>query len=309
MAKFTATKEFFEYEKINFSLDRDRLDCLSLLNLIKDKHLSKKSCTDNFQNVCEILLCEILNKPRTHIYLENPILDKEKLKKFSFYLNSVFSGIPLSFVLGKAFFFDFVFYLDEHCFIPRPETEILVEKTVEIAAALDKKSPLIYDICTGIGNIAISLTKSLTCCRIMATDISEKSLKFAYKNASLHKVGRKIKFICCDLTAGIKKGTEADIIVSNPPYIKSADICFLAENVKKEPHLALDGGCDGLDVIRRLFRNSEFYLKEGGFFIFEFGDNQAAAIEKIAADRGIFKDRQIIKDYNGKDRIFVGRKN
>jgi release factor glutamine methyltransferase len=288
-------------------LNQDRLDCLTLLRLIKRK-LPRESSLGNFQDICKILLAEILKKNYTQLYLENPTLSRGELKTFKSYLESVLSDIPLSFIFGKTFFFGLEFHLDEHCFIPRPETEILVEKVRDIAGSLANQKLLIFDLCTGIGNIAISLTKFLSYCKIMATDISHEALKFARKNAFLHEVDRKIDFVCCDLTSSINKRVKADIIVSNPPYIKSKEIQSLPENVKQEPRLALEGGVDGLSIIRRLFEISRFFLKEKGFLIFEFGDTQKDAIEKIAEFYGIFKTIEIIKDYNGLDRIFIGRK-
>ncbi|MFH1856472.1 MAG: peptide chain release factor N(5)-glutamine methyltransferase, partial [Candidatus Omnitrophota bacterium] len=111
-----------------------------------------------------------------------------------------------------------------------------------------------------------------------------------------------------DLAQGIKRGCKADIIVSNPPYISSIDMKALPLNVKQEPVLALDGGSDGLSIIRKLFESVRFYLKHDGFLIFEFGYNQAKAVEKIAGNSGIFKEISLVKDYNNIDRIFMGKK-
>ncbi|MFH1857276.1 MAG: HemK/PrmC family methyltransferase, partial [Candidatus Omnitrophota bacterium] len=219
----------------------DEIDCLSLLKLAE-----KKGAFDIFQddlrNICEILLCEILKKNRAQLYLENPVLNKEGLEKLFFYFRELSLGKPLAFLLNKAYFYGLEFYVDENCLIPRPETEILVEKTLDIARGINQKELLIYDFCTGSGNIAVSLTKFLTCCRIRAIDISPKALKVAYKNACFHEVDRRIDFICSDLAQGIKRGCKADIIVSNPPYISSIDMKALPLNVKQEPVLALDGG-------------------------------------------------------------------
>lgn len=300
-------KKLFKYRRINRVLDINSLNCLNLLSLIKREFLISSS-QGNLRSICEILLCEILGKERTQLYLQNPILNREELGKFKFCLDSVLSGVPLSFVLGKVDFFGLEFYLDEGCFIPRPETEILVEEVINIAGTLRDQNLLIYDLCTGIGNIAISLTKSLTYCKIMATDISELALKFAYKNSCFHKVGEKIGFVCCDLTSSINRQVKADIIVSNPPYIEPEDIDALPENVRREPLVALEGGPAGLGIIRRLFEVCRFHLKRGGFLVFEFGHNQRKAIEEIADESNIFNIKQIIKDYNDKNRIFIGRK-
>lgn len=298
--------EFYQQRAIS-GLKPENRGCLNLLRVVKQAS-SAHFYQDNLVAVCEILLCEILDKKHAQLYLEAPILNQKEFYEFEHSLNSILLGKPLAFILGKADFFGLEFCLDENCFIPRPETEILVEKTLDICKTLKKKQLLIYDLCTGTGSIAVSLTKSLTYCKITATDISQKSLKFARKNALRHKVGERIDFICCDLAQGIKRNTKADIIVSNPPYIKRGEIELLPENVKKEPLAALDGGRDGLEVVKKLFDAARIHLKKSGYLIFEFGNGQAAEVNKIAVVEGIFSKRQIIKDYNGMDRFFIGRK-
>lgn len=299
----------YEYSgsRTKSSLNAGSYDCLNLLKLVKQE-ASSNFYQDNLVAVSEVLLCEILGKRRTQLYLEPPVLNQKEFDEFEYGLNSILLGEPLGFILGKADFFGLEFCLDENCFIPRPETEILVEKTQDICRESRKKQLSIYDFCTGTGNIAVSLTKALSYCRITATDISREALKFARKNALRHKVGEKIDFICCDLANGIKKNTKADIIVSNPPYIKRGEIKFLPENVRREPIAALDGGEDGLCVIRRLFETARIYLRKGGYLIFEFGNAQTEAIKKISDAEGIFFEPQMIKDYSGIDRFFIGRK-
>lgn len=315
----------YEYSgsRIKSSLKAGNYDCLNLLNLVKQE-ASSNFYQDDLAAVSEVLLCEILGKKRTQLYLEAPVLSQKEFDEFEYGLNSILLGEPLGFILGKADFFGLEFCLDENCFIPRPETEILVEKTLDVCRASKKKELSIYDFCTGTGNIAVSLTKALSYCRITATDISRKALKFARKNALWHKVAEKIDFICCDLANGIKKNAKADIIVSNPPYIKSSEINFLPENVRREPIVALDGGEDGLCVIRRLFEAARIYLRKGGYLIFEFGNDQTETIKNISEWEGIFFEPQIIegsgnnqkntptpqiiKDYNGMDRVFIAKK-
>lgn len=289
------------------SFYKPRLDCLSLLRLGKEK-LSDEKAEFGEGQVCEIILGEILKKSRTELYLKNTILEPEEIKLFESRLNSVIKGAPLAYLLKKAYFFGLEFFVDENCFIPRPETEILVEKTIELTKVLNIPRALIIEVGAGSGNIALSLTKFLSCCRIVAVDISKNALEIAKKNSLKHKTSGRLRFVCCDMLKALNEKIRADIIVSNPPYIRSSEIKSLPENVRQEPRVSLDGGVDGLEVIRRLFQSARYYLKEGGFLIFEFGCGQGVEVKEIALKEGIFRTIEIVKDYNGLDRIFIGRK-
>jgi release factor glutamine methyltransferase len=196
--------------------------------------------------------------------------------------------------------------------IPRPETEILVERTIELALCVLRFAPCvkILELGTGSGCIAISLAKFLTDVEITATDISVKALEIAKSNAVLNNVSGKINFFQNDLlTHNPQLTTQNDIIVCNPPYIPTSEISRLQPEVQQEPRLALDGGRDGLDFYRRIIKTVPRYLQRGGYLIMEMGYKQCQAIEKIIVDSERLSILEVIKDYSGIERMMVVQKN
>ena len=206
--------------------------------------------------------------------------------------------IPLQHIFGSWSFMGKEFYVSKDCLIPRPDTEILVEKAI----ALTKSGDKVADLCTGSGCIGISL--SLYCKNIDLTlvDISSGALDMARKNASKH--GVYARFILGDITKDLPS-EKFDIITSNPPYIPSDDINDLSPEVKKEPILALDGGSDGLDIIRFLVSNGLNYLNENGKMLIEFGYDQEAKIRALLDGRHDFKSYEIVYDYGKNPRCVI----
>ena len=205
-----------------------------------------------------------------------------------------------------AYFLDFKFYTEKSTFFPRPETEILVEKAL---LSLSKKNGLehsysILDIGTGCGNIAISLTKYLPSSRIIASDISEKAIWVASKNARENGVFDRINLIKSNIFQEFEGGYRAyfDLVISNPPYISLEDIKTLPGEVKNDPYSALYGGKDGLLFYRHIIREAPYFLKEKGLLMMEVGYNQAEDVRKILEDSG-FSDIDIYKDYASIKRI------
>ena len=230
---------------------------------------------------------------------------------------------PIQYIMGKSEFCGLDFIVNEDVLIPRPETEILVETVIELVAR-DKRqetSPRILDLCTGSGCIAISLmvrlrspsmpsrvealTKAITDCKIVVSDISEGALKIAEENAKVNGVFGRIDFIKSDLFKEIKG--EFDIITANPPYIAKDEFYELQEEVLREPRIALDGGPDGLDFYRRIFRDAPRHLKNGGYCIMEIGYGQRDAVKEIIENSGIFKLIDVREDQYLIDRVVVAR--
>ncbi|MFA6079059.1 MAG: peptide chain release factor N(5)-glutamine methyltransferase [Candidatus Omnitrophota bacterium] len=211
---------------------------------------------------------------------------------------------PLQYIIGRTEFFGLDLIVNEDVLIPRPETEMAVEAVIGLAAKNSREPAVscrILDLCTGSGNIAISLTKNISNCKIVASDISEAALDVARQNASLHAVSDRVEFVQSDLFGGIKG--EFDIIVTNPPYIARNEFEGLQKEVLMEPHIALDGGEDGLDFYRAIVQNAAGHLKDGGNVVMEIGFGQSASIKKIVEGRKGFKVIDIKKDHNGIDRI------
>ncbi len=194
-------------------------------------------------------------------------------------------GYPLEHITHKKEFMKLNFYVDENVLIPRQDTEILVEEVIKRC-----KCGKILDLCTGSGAIAVSLAKYIPSSNVFASDISQKALEIARKNAQDNNTD--IIFFESDLFENIKE-KDFDVIVSNPPYIETDVINILQEDVKKEPHIALDGGIDGLDFYRIIAKKAKKYLKHNGLLALEIGFNQAEAVTKLLTDYG---DVEVIKD-------------
>lgn len=261
-------------------------------------------------NEAELLFTEILNCGRQDLYLKKDLTwDKSKSVLASTILKKRFLGEPLQYILGKAEFMGLEFRLTPDVLIPRPETEILVEAALELIRGLKSvnRQINILDMGTGSGCIAISLAKAIAGGHIYAADISSRALAVAEKNARLH--GVDIGFLKSDLFDFFKSlAVSCDLIVSNPPYIPSAEILKLALEIQAEPRLSLDGGSDGLDFYRKIIAGSPEYLKDGGFLALEMGFNQKNAIKNIFLKSGIFEIINVIKDYNNIDRVIIAKK-
>lgn len=262
-------------------------------------------------NEGELLFTEILGCDRLSLYLnKNSALGRDESVVVSSVLKRRLSGEPLQYILGKIEFMGLEFKVSPDVFIPRPETEILVETVLNIVSPLTRPfvCPLrILDVGTGSGCIAISLAKLLKGTEMTAVDISQEALDIAKQNALLNNV--EINFLQSDLfnTQDLRPNTY-DLIISNPPYIPTEDIENLQLQIQYEPVIALDGGKDGLDFYRWIIKNSPKYFKKGGYLIMEMGFNQRDAIEDIFYNSRDFKIKEVVKDYNNIDRIIVARK-
>lgn len=250
-----------------------------------------------------LLLQYILNKPRQYII----VYDKEEISKqeqWQYFVNieKLVQGIPLQHITHTQEFMKMDFYVNENVLIPRPDTEILVEETIKIAKGISK--PVILDLCTGSGAIAISIAKFVETATIYAIDISDKALEVAKENAKKLDVEKRIKFIKSDLFEKIKN-IKFDIIVSNPPYIKKEDIQILSKEVKKEPQIALDGGYDGLDFYRKIVKQAPEFLKLGSYLCFEIGYDQKIDVIEIIENEDKYTGTYSKKDLYGNDRIIV----
>ena len=221
-------------------------------------------------------------------------------------LKSRKSRVPLQYIFGEWEFMGKRFLVSPDCLIPQPDTEILVERTLE---EMKKRGGVckIADLCTGSGCIGLSLLTYGDVSEATLMDISKGALEMAKKNAELHGLSGKCRFILGDVFKDMPN-EKFDVIVSNPPYIPSGDIDSLSEEVKKEPWLALDGGEDGLDIIRFLISDGLSYLEENGTMLIEFGYDQGTVMDALLrekCDTGSIKSYEILKDYGGNDRVAV----
>jgi len=237
-------------------------------------------------------------------------LNKEQRGLICAALKRRMEGEPLAYILGKSEFMGLEFKVNQDVLIPRPETEVLVEKVMSLVISHKSQvtSLRILDIGTGSGCIAVSLAKMLPGVEVTATDISQRALAVAFENSRLNGVSENIRFIKSDLFAndGLRT-TKYDIIVSNPAYVRAAEIDELQPEVRREPRLALDGGEDGLDFYRKIIQEAGGYLEKGGLLIMEIGFNQAREIKKIFQKYGNFTVLEAVKDYNNIERVIVAK--
>lgn len=264
---------------------------------------------ESYRQQAETLVSDILGINRIELYLKSKeAVDVEVLCLIQNGSLLRQTGYPLQYITGKTFFYGLEFKVNEDVFIPRPETEILVEAVLNKLSTLNCQLFTILEIGTGCGNIAVSLTKNFPYCRIIAADISKEALHIAQSNARLHNVDGYIQFICGNLFDILNKTLKFDFIISNPPYIKSAELKNLPKEVQFEPALALDGKTDGIFFYKKIIKKSAGYLNEGGFLAFELGDGQSAQISRILKNSGVFVEIEFIKDFNNIERVVIARK-
>ncbi|MAI02885.1 MAG: protein-(glutamine-N5) methyltransferase, release factor-specific [Rickettsiales bacterium] len=231
------------------------------------------------------------------------IINEKEEKKLKKALNRRIKKEPKERILNKKIFRDVDLILNKNTFIPRSETELLIDIVIE-----KKISPkYLLELGTGSGAISISLMKNFPQSRTVATDINQKSLKLAKKNAKKNKVIDQINFICCNWL-DIFVNIEFDLIVANPPYIRTGVINSLDPEVKKyDPHLALDGGLDGLNAYKEILHALKPLLKPNTVIIFEIGFDQAKKVSKLMKEVNIMNIK-VFKDYSNKDRFIMGSK-
>ncbi|MGC8977674.1 MAG: peptide chain release factor N(5)-glutamine methyltransferase [Candidatus Ratteibacteria bacterium] len=266
----------------------------------------KKNKIENPEIETEILLSEILGIERYQIYTEKIELSKKIEKKFLKFIKQRVRRIPLQYIIKKTYFFDTQLKIEKGVFIPRPETELLVEKIIKIYKEnFLPESVKILDIGTGCGNIAICLAKNIENSYVIGIDISKKSLKIAKENARLNNVENKINFKYSNLFSNIND--NFDIIVSNPPYISENEYPSLSKEIKYEPKRAIIGGKDGLKIIKKILKECPKFLKNNGYLILEVGYKQSDKIKEIKSNKLTLIS--IEKDLQGYERVMVFKKN
>lgn len=254
-----------------------------------------------------LLMQYVLNQTRQYIIVNDlNQISKEDEERYFVGISKLRADVPLEHITHQREFMKLNFYINENVLIPRQDTEILVEEVINIAKRI--KNPKILDLCTGSGAIAVSLAKYLPESEITATDINNKALEIAKKNAKINEVENRITFISSDLFTNIPE-EKYDIIVSNPPYIKRNVIETLDEQVRKEPYMALDGGLDGLDFYRKIIKNSYEYLKYHGFLCLEIGFDQKIDVIELIENEEKFENTYSKKDLFDNDRIIITQLN
>jgi release factor glutamine methyltransferase len=234
-------------------------------------------------------------------------VSERQAHRFWTYIKERGHRAPIAYILGWQPFLGLRIEVTRDSLIPRPETEELVLECERLAKATKAAAPKIVEIGTGTGCVAIALAQLLPSATVFATDVSDKALALAQKNAVALNSHHRIRFVREDLYSG-KAGLRgwADLLVSNPPYIPTADLAKLDAEVRMEPVLALDGGKDGLVAMRAIVADAPKMLKPGGYLALEIESRQGAAVSKLLHAAG-FEGVLIKKDASGLDRIAVGR--
>lgn len=272
------------------------------------QELNKNEVEDSILKT-RILLTDILKKSKEYLIINNKKeLSSQEEKEFKEKIEKLKLGYPIQYITNKQFFRNCEFYVDKNVLIPQPDTEILVEEAIKILKekTFQKNKINILDLCTGSGAIIVSLGKELEKIsekyNFSGTDISEKAIEIAQKNANSNNVN--VKFYLGDLFESINVNEKFDLIVSNPPYIETDVIKTLSLEVQKEPIIALDGGITGLDFYKRIAKESKKFLNSNGYLILEIGYNQMETVCSILKNEN-FEIVSRVKDYANNDRVIV----
>ncbi len=266
--------------------------------------LSKNKTIETPRLDAEVLLCYVLNCERISLVVnKDKLLSESDNALYLSYIARRKKNEPISYITGKREFMSLEFDVAHGILIPRPDTEILVEKIIDIYKG---KKANIVDLCTGSGAIAVSLAYYLNNSLVSAVDKYDICVETARKNATKNHV--KINVIKADVLNNFDFG-DVDCIVSNPPYIETNTLTTLPSDVKDfEPMYALDGGADGLIFYRKITDFATKRLNLGGILAYEIGYNQAQAVKEIIDNTNCFKQVEIIKDLSGLDRVILAEK-
>lgn len=264
--------------------------------------LKKENIQDSHMKA-SILLQYVLKQTKQELIINSEeIVEPSKVNKYNNYLQEIIKGTPIQYITKHQQFMALDFYVDENVLIPQPDTEVLVEEGIKI---IKEQNMEVLDLCTGSGAIAISIAHYCQNSTVTATDISREALEVARKNANSNNVN--IEFIESNLFAKLTE-RSFDIILSNPPYIETDIIKTLEKDVQAEPHLALDGGKDGLEFYKKILNEAHKHLKINGYLMLEIGYNQGNAVINLEHKNLKLITKQPIKDLAGNDRIVIFQK-
>jgi release factor glutamine methyltransferase len=267
----------------------------------------KAAGIDSARVDAEVLMCHALRVEKSQLYvsLDEP-LELSARHRFGDLLVRRLHREPIAYITGCQEFWSLDFLVTPDVLIPRPETERLVEISLECAGAFDGDLPLrILDIGTGSGALAVTLAKELPRAQVLATDVSPAALEIARHNAARHQAADRIQFRASNLFDSIRE-REFHLIVSNPPYVGRGEFAALTPEVShREPRTALDGGLDGLDQYRGIVAEGFRHLLPGGALIMELGAAMARAVGELLSGAGNYTTPVVYQDYARKDRVIV----
>ena len=277
---------------------------MKIIDNLKDGHeILKGNNISSYIIDCEILMSQTLNISREEVLLnlEKEIKKEEKEKYFSL-IDRRKKNEPIAYITKNKYFWRDKFITNKNALIPRPDSEHLVAQTLRIIKK--DQSKRILDVGVGSGCLSISILKERLNCKCDAIDLSKNALKLARINANLHQLSSRIKFYKRDVDNFYND--KYDLVISNPPYINKHKIKYLG-SIVYEPKIALDGGSDGLEVIKKVISKSKYLLKVNGKLILEIGYDQKYKVVKFLSEKNFYINK-IIKDYGNKTRCIVSTK-
>lgn len=265
----------------------------------------EKGAIDDPRLTSEILLGHVLGLTRLQLYmdLDRP-LSKDELAGYRGLIQRRVGGEPTQYIVGFREFYGRRFAVDQRVLIPRSETELLVEAVLRVVT---KVSPAdVLDLCTGSGCIAVTIAAERPQARVWASDLMSAALEVARLNAQAHQVTERLSFLQGDLLHAVPVGLAFDVLVSNPPYVKSSEIATLQPEVQREPREALDGGPDGIGLIAGIVHDARPFLKPGGLLAMEIGEDEGTAVRDLLMSAG-YGEVRIEKDLAGHERLALAK--
>lgn len=265
---------------------------------------------DEPYRLSKMLLKYLLKVDDSYLVINQEMkVDKEIVDRYYEEIYELNKGIPIQYIVKNQEFMGLDFYVDSNVLIPQPDTEILVEKVLELYNNnyKNKNNVSILDLCTGSGAIAVALAKNITeKVEIYGSDISNEALQIANLNKK-NNDATNVKFFQSDMFKNMEN-LKFDIIVSNPPYIKTEIISTLDKEVREEPYIALDGGIDGLDFYKIIIANACDFLNDKGYICLEIGYDQKKDVIGLITNSKKYEEVEAINDLSGNDRCIIARK-
>ena len=266
---------------------------------------------DSPRLAAELIIAHVLDLPRIKLYTNylQPLSDAE-LTRLRELVKRAGEEEPIGYLTGRAHFFNLEFDVGPGVLIPRPDTETLVEQVMSLIKHTPGfESPRVLDLCTGSGAIGIAVAYHAKTSQVVATDISDQAIAMARKNIDRHQLGDRVTLLQGDLYQALDQyidKTPFDIITANPPYIATPQMQTLPRHVRDyEPHLALDGGPDGLDPHRRILAGAADRVRAGGRVLLEIAFDQHDAALELIERYDAFCDARILRDYAGHPRVLA----
>ncbi|MCD4830362.1 MAG: peptide chain release factor N(5)-glutamine methyltransferase [Anaerohalosphaeraceae bacterium] len=267
---------------------------------------------DSARLSAEMLISSVLGMKRIELYMHfDKVVAPDKLARLRELVKRCIANEPVQYLVGSCEFYSMTIKISPDCLVPRPETELLVERAIEFLRN-HAPSQSVCDLCTGSGCVAIAIASGCKDAKIIATDICDKALAVAAENLARHDLQNRVELLCGDLFQPViaeLNGEPFALITVNPPYVTTSEMESLEDNVRKyEPALALHGGVEGLDIYCRIIAGVDPHLKSGGALIMEIGCAQGDAIKQMLKSTGIFKEIKVEKDFSNNDRIVTAIK-